>query len=187
MANTDAPFGLRPAKHSGGGTARGNAYSIASTYGTDLFHGDPVRSTGTGRNIQIGTAGGSILGVFIGCEYTKSNGEYVFDNKWVASTALLSGTTATAYVWDDPQMLFYAQAAGDVAEADIGLLADLSSGTGNSSTGISAWEVGGHDGSEAQVKIMGKRRTPPANDYGTNAVVEILIMEHELRGNGVEV
>lgn len=188
MANADAPFGLRPIRHYQGGVVRPNEYTIASAYGTNIFTGDPVKSSGTTKGIIIGTAGGVILGVFAGCSYTDAAGSIHYSPYWPASTALLTGTVAKALVYDDPNILFAVQAATsqDVDAVDVGLLADLASGTGSTTTGQSGWELGGHDGSEAQCKIIGLH-DKPANAYGANAVVEVLIMEHELRGGGTEV
>lgn len=184
MANRDAPRGLQPIRHSAGGEMRPSKYTIADQYDTNIFTGDPVKSTGTGRNIAIGTAGGNILGVFAGCSYKTAAGDFAYSNYWPASTDVIG--EVTAWVWDDPNIIFRAQAAGSIVAADIGLLADLSSGNGSVVTGRSGWEVGGHDGAEAQVKVLGLY-DEDGNAFGDNADVEIMIMEHELRGGGVEV
>ena len=63
MANTDQPSGFRPAYHMGGGVIRTTEYTIADSYNTSIFLGDLVKSTGTGRNIALATAGDVNLGV----------------------------------------------------------------------------------------------------------------------------
>ncbi|MBX3504416.1 MAG: hypothetical protein KF895_02980 [Parvibaculum sp.] len=188
MANVNAPFGLRPHRHLGGGTIRPSGYTIADGYNTAIYTGDPVLSTGTGRNIAIGTAGGNILGVFAGCSYTDVTGAVQYRRYWPASTALKSGSLATAWVYDDPNIEFIAQAASVVA-ADVGQLADLASGSGNAQTGTSGWTVGTHGSSEEQVRIMGLADSGDlgGNAYGAYAKVLVLIAEHELRANLVEV
>lgn len=183
MANQDAAFGLKPVRHAKGGIIRSSAYTIASGLAQDLYHGDPVISAGSGRNITIATAGGNVRGVFIGCEYTKANGEYVFDKKWPTGTTLLSGTEATAYVWDDPDIIFAVQADGSLVAADMGLTSDLVSGTGDSATGNSGWELDATTG-QAQCRILGLSKMRANNAYGTNAVIDIMFAEHEL-GTGI--
>lgn len=187
MANTAAPFGLTPIRHMYGGEVRLEAFTIASEYATAIYRGDPVKTTGTGRNIAIGTAGGVITGIFAGCRYTDAQGEYQFRDYWPAGQTLRAGTTCEALVWSDPNILFRGQASGSIVEADIGLLADLASGTGDPATGLSGWTVGAHDGSEAQLKIVGLSNAPLDNVYGNYATVDVLILEHEYRGAGTEV
>lgn len=188
MANQDAAFGARPWRyHGNSGAMMLGEYSIASAYANDLFQGDPVKSTGTGKNVQIGTAGGTILGIFWGCSYIDTNGAPQGGKKWPTGTSVLSGTTPEAFVWDDPDIIFIAQAAASVVAADVRLHADLASGTGNNTTGISGWEIGGSASSEAQIVLLGLARQPQGNAYGANAVMEFLILEHELRGAGTEV
>jgi hypothetical protein len=162
-------------------------YTIADAYATDLYQGDPVKSTGTGTNVQIGTAGGTILGIFWGCEYVDSTGAHKFSKRWTASTSVLSGTTPRAYVYDDPNIIFRAQASGSVVEADVRLHADLASGTGDASTQYSAWEIGASSGSEAQIVLLNLSTIPQGNAYGANAVMDFKILEHELIGAGTEV
>ena len=68
MANTNAPFGLKPIKVLGGGCPKPSGdYSIASTYGSSIFRGMPVEMTGTGTNVQQAAAGNvDNIGVFYG-------------------------------------------------------------------------------------------------------------------------
>lgn len=183
MANQDAAFGLRPYRHLSGGVIRSEAYSIASGFSTSIFAGDPVLSSGTGRNIQIGLAGGNLLGVFNGVQYVDTNGDQIYRRFWPANTV---ATEVIAYVYSDALITFIGQAATgqQIDEADVNLLADLSSGTGDTRTGQSAWEVGGHDSTEAQVKILGLQDIP-GNAFGEHAVVEIQINEHELGGGSL--
>lgn len=186
MANPDAAFGLKPVRHYAGGTARPNGYNIAGGYATSIFTGDPVKSTGTGKNVEIGTAGGNILGVFWGCEYTDAQGREVFSNYWPASTAIRAGTKVKCSVYDDPNTVFEVQADEDIVEGDIANTADLISGTGDPATGTSRWELDSSTvGSGAQLKILELApgiRNDQENAYGDFAVVNVLIAEHELRG-----
>ena len=83
MANTDAPTGFTP-RYLRGTDPQFNVYapsgySVASAYATDLFYGDPVKSSGTadaeGRpGVVRAAAGDTVRGVFVGIEYTDSDG-----------------------------------------------------------------------------------------------------------------
>ena len=57
MSNSNSAAGLKPSRHYNGGTVRKNGYRIASGYDTDIFRGDLVKSTGTGKGIAKAAAG----------------------------------------------------------------------------------------------------------------------------------
>lgn len=182
MANTDAAFGLRPIKLVGGGTVgRQSEYSIASGYSSNIFNGSPVKSTGTGRNIAIASAGDTMLGVFAGVSYKDSNGEIQYRQHWPASTV---ATEVKALVYDDPNILFEVQADEDIVAADIGATADLvNTTTGSTSTELSLAEldsstIGTTGGVGVKIHALSDR---PDNATGNYAKVLVLINEHELR------
>lgn len=179
MANVDAPFGFRPVRHYFGGLIRANRYQIASEYNTSLFTGDPVKGTGTTKQIEIAVTSTNATGVFAGCRYVTPAGDIVYSRYWPASFAVKSGTVVDAYVWDDPFILFEVQADGAVAAADIGTTADFVSGTGNTMTGTSAYELESSGiGSDAGLKIVDYVRDG-VNELGTNTRVLVLWNEHE--------
>lgn len=103
----NAPFGLKPSVMNTGAPWNGqtNTYLIASGYATSLFTGDPVKQLNNGT-IGIGVAGTGIIGVFMGCQYVDSNGNYQFSPYWPASTTTRNSVAATAFVVDDPTVLF---------------------------------------------------------------------------------
>lgn len=188
MANPNTPFGLMPVRHYFGGLVRENQYTIADGYSTALYMGDPVLVTGTGKNIGIATAGSSgiVTGVFAGCKFIDTAGETWFRKSWPASQAIKSGTTAIAYVYDDPFILYAIQSgATGIAAVDVRLLTDLVSGTGDAATGRSGWSCAGLAGSENQLKIM---EVPDdyvhsggvVNAYGAYAVAYVLLGKPEL-------
>lgn len=185
MANTNAPFGLAPVRHMFGGVIRANEYTIADGYSTALYTGDPVATTGTGKNIGIATAAsGLITGVFQGCEYVNALGDTIWSKYWPASTAIKTGTTAKAFVIDDPFVLFAVRSdSTGVAAADIRLLTNLAAGTGDAYSGLSGWYSTGLASSESQLKIVELSGEPnpggAANAYGAYAVVNVLIANHE--------
>jgi len=154
MAQTAAPYGLRPVKR-----ADGMPYAGAfSTYlidpageGTNLFYGQVVQIgsdgyialvTGTGADGTTnsfpgtGTLTGAI-GVFVGCDYINAQGQFI------TSQYYPSGTTGVvhAYVVDDPNVLFQAQLDAAGAQTVIGtntfFAAAQSTSTGSTQTGNS--------------------------------------------------
>lgn len=178
MANLDAKSGLSPIRHLKGGVIRMEQMSIASGYGTALYMGDAVRSTGVADNIQIATAAADIVGVFAGCQYQDAQGEVKFSRHWPASTATLGAADAVAWVFSDPDLVFRAQIT-TVAAADVGTFADLVLGAGNAATGIS-----GHTVVLAgdQFRILRLARDPSGislSEYGANAKVELQCVRHE--------
>lgn len=184
MANKDRAAGLIPAKHSAGGTPqRLSDYRIADGYGTSIYRGDLVKSSGTGRQVNKAGTTDVCVGVFMGCQYNRSDGSVVFSNHWPASTAIQSGTEAFAYVMDDPGMLFEAQADGDLQDTNIGSMApSVNNTSGDDATGTSRLELdsSGIAASSKQLKIMELVQRAD-NAYGTNAKVLVLINKHENR------
>ena len=182
MANVDAAFGAKPVRHLTGGVIRATEYKIVKEYAANVFTGDFVQLAATGY-VQVGAATNRLLGVFNGCKYTASNGEVVFKRYWPTGTATLNDGDVTAYVYDDPNIVWAIQSSGSADFADIGNLADIVAGTGSTSTGQSAFEINGTTGTgTAQLRILGLYNEPK-NAYGTNGVMEAVIWEHELIGH----
>lgn len=179
MANRNAPFGLRAYRQLGGGTpGRQAEYTIADAYGSNIGYGQPVVSTGAGRDISAAAADGGQRGVFAGCKYRNAQGEIVYANKWTASTATFAAEGAVAYVIDDPNTVFIVQMSLGFVATNVGLLADLVIGApdalGNSTVAVDSTDLAG-----SAVKILGLVNRPN-NAYGNYAVVEVLLGNHEL-------
>lgn len=182
MANVDRPSGLIATRHSAGGTPhRLGGYTIASALGEDIYSGDPVDLTGTGRNIALATAGDDnpIVGIFAGVKYVDSNGEQQFRPRWPTGTV---ATEIEALVYDDPLQEFIAQvsAAAGLIEADVGQNAALVAGAGNNFTGRSAWQIDQTTLAATvtlQVRILGLSRDPE-NEYGQFAKARCVIQRH---------
>ena len=132
MANTDAAFGAKPVRHLTGGTIRANEWKILGdgTSSSNIFTGDFVKLGATGY-IDVAAAGNRLLGVFAGCSYTNSSGEQVYSKYYPASTTAQNSGDITAYVYDDPNIVFAIQSSGSADFADIGNLADIVAGTGS--------------------------------------------------------
>jgi len=178
MSNVNGAYGLRPSRHLKGGTVRMAEYSIASALAANIYVGDPVEMTGTGRNITLAAADNpDNVGVFMGCSYVDSTGSHKFAKNWVTGQV---GTEAVAYVCDDPDVVFTAQAT-TVAEADIGQLADWDGTAGADSTGISGNQVDGtsYASTNGALRVLGLVKEP-GNEYGAYAKVEVMFAEHVL-------
>lgn len=180
MANTDSAFGLRPYRHLTGGCVRTNEYSIASGYNTNLFHGDPVEMTGTGKNVQLAAAGNiDNIGVFAGCRYVNAQGEQKFSKHWPANTV---ATEIVAYVYDDPNIVYEAQ-CDTLAAGDVGALVDWNVGTGSASTGLSGAyaDIGALTATAAKSLRILELKPAVDNAYGAYAKALVMFAEHALK------
>ena len=186
MANVDAPFGFRPNVHQVGGCPnRLSAYEIADGYTTSIFSGDLVRSDATngGRLIELAPDGTAarILGVFAGCQYVDAQGDVKFSQYWPASTALATGTVATAYVYDDPGLELVAQIT-TVAATDVGAAFEWQNGTGNAANGRSCGFIDQAQTGTPQIRIEGLFEGIDGiqlSEYGAFAQVRCRILTHE--------
>ena len=182
MANVNGPFGLRPVRKLGGGEITQNEYSILTTYATAIYTGDVVKMSGTGRNIeQSAAAEVDNVGVFRGCSYVDANGSWTFSPYWPGVSD--GKTTIVAYVIDDHDVVFECQ-ADTLAEGVIGNLGDWNVGSGSASTGISGlyWQDSTKQtdtgGSLRAMRLVNR----PDNDYGAYAKIEVMLIEHVLKG-----
>lgn len=171
---SNAPFGFRPLRHlSGGDPNRTRQYPIASAYGTALYPGDPVKAL-TDGSIALAAAGERILGIFMGVQYTASDGSAYFGH-WPAST---TATNIKASVVTDPNATFEVMSGGTPVVADTFLLADHVTGTGNAYTSNSAAYLSGTMATgNAGFRILGIVDKP--GNSGQYAVLEVQIFEHE--------
>jgi hypothetical protein len=154
MATTASPYGLRPVKRADGMPYAGatSQYLIdPAGEATNLFYGQVVHigadgyialSTATGADattnaLPTGTTLTGSLGVFVGCSYINAQGQQIYGQYYP------SGTTGvvTAYVVDDPNVLFQAQLDGVADQSDVGantfFAAAQSTSTGSTQTGNS--------------------------------------------------
>ena len=154
MATTASPYGLKPVKRADGMPYAGatSQYLIdPAGEATNLFYGQVVHigadgyialSTATGADattnaLPTGTTLTGSLGVFVGCSYINAQGQQIYGQYYP------SGTTGvvTAYVVDDPNVLFQAQLDGAADQSDVGantfFAAAQSTSTGSTQTGNS--------------------------------------------------
>lgn len=182
MANSNAPTGFRPVKYRSGAPYNGavNVYYVPASDGTALYIGDPVIIAGGGdaNGVQTATratagSAGRITGVVTG---------------FVPSPALVGGgykyrpasTAAYILVADDPDLVFECQedaVGGALAAADIGLNADMASGSGSAVTGLSGFQLDTSTkatGATLQWRIVGFVQRED-NAIGANAKVLVRI------------
>ncbi len=183
MANTDAPFGLRPARSAHGQSYNGriNKYYVDSGYGTALFVGDPVKLSGSADadgvpGVQQGAAGDALCGVIVGIEP-----DYGGD---LGRLYLPASTGGYVYVMDDPAAEFEIQEDSDggaLAATNVGQNANIIVGSGNTSTGRSGVEL---DSSTAAttatlpLQILGLSKRVD-NEIGDNANWRVKINKHQ--------
>jgi hypothetical protein len=136
MSAVSAPFGFRPAYHPTG-LDRARRYTIAGSYGTVMYKGSMV-TLNTNGTVTAAAAAADFLGILAGVEFVDANGKPNLQPYWPASQAILAGTTAYAWVWDDPLMVFEAQANGAVAQTAVGDQTDVVNvSSGSAQTGLS--------------------------------------------------
>ena len=189
MSSTSAPFGFRPSYHNSG-QMRPKAYTIASTYATSIYSGDPVKLTDNGV-IQLGTSDGtrsgtvdgiSLLGIFAGVQYLDSTGKPTISPFWTGGT---TGTQVVAWVYDDPETLFDVQynnpgtPGTDSVQSAVGEECDwvVASPGGSSATGLSNTRLSAIQATSGQFQITGFAYN--INDSLTDAYVQVTVRINE--------
>ena len=181
MANTNAPYGFKAVRHSTGGELQTNDYPIDATYTTAIFRGDVVRGV-AGGTIELSAAGSADnIGVFAGCTYTNSVGESKFKPYW---TGEASATNIMAHVYDDPNIIFQVQSnVTGIAAADLNNLADMNTyAAGDVKTGQSGVTLNGTVGTTDKTFRVLRLINDSENAAGAYADVEVIFIEHALRG-----
>ena len=191
MSTNALTYGLIPTYHPSG-QARANRYNILNNsgtgYGTVIYRGQLVEmDTGNNGTIEASDGTSNCLGVFAGCEYTDPTGKPVVSPYWPASTAVLSGSKITAWVYDDPAIVYktcvtanasgYVQAAiGD--QCDISFAAGGSTATGQSAGSVIVAMVG--NGATAALRIVGFVNNE-FYDATANPYPELLVQINQLQ------
>ena len=118
MATTATPNGAEPVNtRSASGSYSGKVrhMKIANNYGTAIFYGDFVKPVAAGGvELDAGTATLTPIGIFVGCSYTDpTSKQLTFSQFYPASTA---ADDISAYVVDDPDLVFKIQADATLAQ-----------------------------------------------------------------------
>ena len=192
MANTNRPAGFVPRKYLNGAPWNGQArlYSIAASYGTALYIGDPVISSGTADangipGIALGAGSGALRGVIVGLG--KSRTAMVNpSNLDITYRPASDPSVWYAMVVDDPNVLFEIQEESNgtaLAATEIGLNQISLLGAGNGF--VSGWQVRSATGATPattatlQLRLMGLVQRP-GNEFGAYAKHLVQINVHEL-------
>lgn len=151
---TNKPWGLQATKTLNGASWNGqvNPYLIRSGYANNIFRGDPViiggenegnanlgyvcslyDFSGVNQNNNTNYRTAAVLGVFDGCEFTYPTATNNIDpaspgkQSWVAGTVTFGSLPATAYIIDDPSVVFNVQTNGDpgISQSAIGGVAPV--------------------------------------------------------------
>lgn len=194
MANTDAPFGLRPVMHLDGSPWNGKVdmYLIPAADGSAVYVGDLVKKEGTvgagaaglvvnGINcegmptaIVAGATDTTLLGVVVGFLPSFSNLELLHRS---------ASTNRIALVATGPDVVYEIQedsVGNDLTAAQVGNNFDSAYTAGNSTTGRSAVELDSSDATgtaTAQLRLLGLVNRPN-NTIGSNARWHVVINEH---------
>ena len=144
----DKPYGFEPVNRYDGIPYAGATLqlSIASSYNTPIYNGDSVKIVAGGTITLSGaTTTGTIIGVFMGCQYTNSSGQTV-QAQYYPGTSV---TNAIAYVVVDASAEYKVAittsgTAGTVTGANasiVGCNVAEVYGTGSATTGNSGSSV----------------------------------------------
>lgn len=186
MANSDAPFGLRPVSTLTGGDYKGKVttVSLAATYATNVFVGDAVKIAGSADasglypSVEQCAAGENI-------DYVIVSFDADFDNEDLNTLYGKASTARTAKAIPVNDIIFAIQEDSDggaLAATDVGSVADIIVGSGSTITGISGVELDSSTaatGASAQLTILGL--SPDVdNEIGTNAVWYVRVNESNL-------
>lgn len=197
------PWGLLPIRNLGSSTWNGQVtpYFIASGYANNIFKGDLVFQGADGfihnfSEYGVSPATQAALGVFWGCSFQTSVATNPIDPAspgrayWPAGTVTLNNVNATAFIIDDPNVIYNVQS--DATGVPFSALGDNATvtytaspnPTGNTNTGASSMVLNATSGigHEATRTLRMRALVPvPGNDSGiAYNNVEVLIQNHSL-------
>lgn len=197
MATTAAPYGLKPVKRVDGMPYAGATEEFLinpAGYANNIFNGSVViigsdgylqLSTATGADVTTNNLGGNgvgAIGVFVGCEYVNAQGQVIFSQYYPAGTT----GVVKARVVTDPMVVFQAQAAGSIGQADLGtntfFSAAQGTNTGSTRTGDSTAALSASvQTAAAAFRIVGFASTP--GDAYTDVLVKFNPSAHSYTNN----
>ena len=194
MSSVSAPFGFRASYHNSGQIIA-KAYTIVSGYNQNVFQGDPVKLVNTG-SVQLGSSDGtrsgttngiSLLGIFAGCQYIDALGVPTVSPYWPAG---ITATEITAWVYDDPEILFAVQydnpSSGTTVQTAVGEQCDwtVASPGGSTRTGLSDCKLTPIQATSGQFQITGFEGTtggPDSTLTDAFVVATVRINEHQYK------
>ena len=195
MSNVVEKFGLRPYRKLDGTPLVGaqNRYTVKPGYATAIYQGDLVIPTSTGNIEKYDPSGGAsnvVVGVFNGCFYNDPTTQKpTYKNYYPGGVTPTEGDL-TAYIVDDPDAVFLADADAVFARADLFSNYGITNTTGVTQTGISKAQLDVGVSGVANtfvVQAIDICQDPDNNDTGSaNANILVRINNHFFRsGTGV--
>ena len=195
MSNVVEQFGLRPYRKLDGTPLVGaqNRYTVKPGYATAIYQGDLVIPTSTGNIEKYDPSGGAsnvVVGVFNGCFYNDPTTQKpTYKNYYPGGVTPTEGNL-TAYIVDDPDAVFLADADAVFARADLFSNYGITNTTGVTQTGISKAQLDVGVSGVANtfvVQAIDICQDPDNNDTGSaNANILVRINNHFFRsGTGV--
>lgn len=184
MTNPTGGFGLRPVRRRDGAAWTGALTAVQLAYNNahPIAKGDPVISLATGF-IDL-WASGAIRGVFWGCEYLDPASNAVsWFNAWKAPS-LAAGTAVTAYIIDDPDLIFEIRAGGglNVAQANVWMNAAIQGMGSPGAAGLSGATLTGIAGTASlPLRISGLSQKIGNDNTSPSNLVEVVFNNFELR------
>jgi len=191
MPNIDASFGLRPYNMLGAGAnTNGNMtfqIQTASTAGTSsvIYQGSPVIPLANGLIDIVGAAAGgtvSLLGAFLGCNYIDLNGKPIWSPKWPGTSAVFSGSVATALVAAHPDQLFEINCDAAAADTLVHANANFATATsGNATSGISSAKLAvstANTTNTLNLRIIGFSDEPSSSDPAVAGRLAIVMLNN---------
>jgi hypothetical protein len=196
MANINAPFGFRSVAPSTGGVygRQKSDYNILDSLAQNIGLGDIVYFTAAnaayapavdpryaGQYI-VSTVTGAPAGVFAGCAFQDTLGNYIWSNHWVSGQVTLNAQGGIANVEDDLQNTVFevqTDVNGFVAAEATGPFLPVSTHAAPNALGISSTVVAGATPSATCtstdiIRVL-KLSPYPGNVYGAYAKVYALI------------
>lgn len=195
MSNVVEQFGLRPYRKLDGTPLVGaqNRYTVKPGYATAIYQGDLVIPTSTGNIEKYDPSGGAsnvVVGVFNGCFYNDPTTQKpTYKNYYPGGVTPTEGDL-TAYIVDDPDAVFLADADAVFARADLFSNYGITNTTGVTQTGISKAQLDVGVSGVANtfvVQAIDICQDPDNNDTGSaNANILVRINNHFFRsGTGI--
>ena len=187
MANADAPRGFRPAKNLDGTPFNGGTVKCSLVTGdsTATFVGDLVKLSGTASaegypSVAQGAASDTaFFGVISSFDVDRDD---------LASMYRPASTARLCNVVPAGNALFVVQSSGATAITDVGETADVTVGSGDTSTGYSAMELNHADiGTGLNLLILGFDERPDNEIASANVDVIVKINETAFHGGDIGV
>lgn len=153
---------------SGNSTQVTREFAIASGTSSNIYQGDVVKLVNDGTVVAMSAVGDTpVVGVFVGCSYTGTDGTPVFSNKYEDT---ITSEDIVAQVIVDPFQLYKVKIANSASDTTltrtaIGLNYDIEFNTANSTSGLSGMTL--DSGTAGVTTAANLRLVGLTNDDGT--------------------